>query len=122
MRSQRYSDHVDGEANELTRWLPIQQELSEDLLSPHPVDVALASSQEAGDRVPLEVVDPADRAELAHAGVDPGESCASVGLSGKILSIFRREVREKRGTRARTQASKNASASSSSSLGLGSRT
>lgn len=53
----------------------VDEPFLEDLGAALPVDVAASAREEAGHRVPAEVVDPAFLAELPHQGVDPGEAC-----------------------------------------------
>lgn len=56
----------------------INEQLLEDFGATLPRDVGAAPREEAGDRVPCEVVDPAFLAQLPHDGVDPGEAGGAV--------------------------------------------
>lgn len=56
----------------------VDEPFLEDFSPALPVDVATPAREEAGDGVSAEVMDPAFLAELAHQGVDPGESGTAV--------------------------------------------
>lgn len=62
---------------DVARGFVIDQELLEDVGAALPGDVASTASEEAGNGMTCEVVDPAFIAELTHDGVDPGEACRS---------------------------------------------
>lgn len=58
----------------IARRLVVEEQLLEHFGAALPRDVAPAASEEAGDGVPPQMVDPAFLAQLPHQGVDPGEA------------------------------------------------
>ncbi|KAM3068683.1 hypothetical protein ACMFMG_012208 [Clarireedia jacksonii] len=62
----------------ITRRLVVQEPLLEDFQPTFPRNVAPPTSEETGDGVPAEMVNPAFLAELPHEGVDEREACKAV--------------------------------------------